>query len=341
MTAERQAFRERVRMEAVAMFAEGRGSTEIAKELRVSVRSVQRWRQAWRGAGEGRVRSRGPASRPKLSDALFAVLEEEPAKGPVAHGWSDQRWTPARIKTLIGRRFHKSVTLSGISQMLRRQTGLTLTTPRLQTQQHEHLRSQSLSSINRQAAGMSPDGLVVVVRQLLQVGREVGVGQQPGHPARVLGGGQGTQGGFLEGQAQAAAQDARDVRRRQLVRRGATRAVGQFGPDTPYGVRFRPYAFQQEPRIHRQGTPQPVLGVGQGHRRQPRTRAVDGTHLDAAAGEAGSRFGVPRGPGPRHDRLVPVAHVTVHRDQPDVLLGGLDQVAVRIGVPVVQHHEVG
>ncbi|MFF1594262.1 helix-turn-helix domain-containing protein [Streptomyces sp. NPDC058286] len=46
LTAERQAFRERVRMEAVAMFAAGRGSTEIAKELRVSVRSVQRWRHA-------------------------------------------------------------------------------------------------------------------------------------------------------------------------------------------------------------------------------------------------------------------------------------------------------
>ncbi|MEU7068516.1 helix-turn-helix domain-containing protein, partial [Streptomyces sp. NPDC046161] len=59
LTAERQAFRERVRMEAVAMFAEGRGSTEIAKELRVSVRSVQRWRRAWREAGQDGVRSRG------------------------------------------------------------------------------------------------------------------------------------------------------------------------------------------------------------------------------------------------------------------------------------------
>ncbi|WP_329448953.1 helix-turn-helix domain-containing protein (plasmid) [Streptomyces sp. NBC_01426] len=28
------------------MFADGRGSTEIAKELRVSARSVQRWRRS-------------------------------------------------------------------------------------------------------------------------------------------------------------------------------------------------------------------------------------------------------------------------------------------------------
>ncbi|MFG2639185.1 winged helix-turn-helix domain-containing protein [Streptomyces sp. NPDC048362] len=48
------------------------------------------------------------------------MLEEELAKGPLAHGWPDQRWTLARIKTLIGRRFPKSMTLSGISQMLRR-----------------------------------------------------------------------------------------------------------------------------------------------------------------------------------------------------------------------------
>ncbi|WP_455757957.1 winged helix-turn-helix domain-containing protein [[Kitasatospora] papulosa] len=54
------------------------------------------------------------------SVATSALLEEELAKGPVAHGWPDQRWTLARIKTLIGRRFHKSMTLSGISRMLRR-----------------------------------------------------------------------------------------------------------------------------------------------------------------------------------------------------------------------------
>ncbi|MFD5098267.1 transposase [Streptomyces albidochromogenes] len=31
--------------------------------------------------------------RPKLSDAMFAVLEAELDKGPIAHGWPDQRWT--------------------------------------------------------------------------------------------------------------------------------------------------------------------------------------------------------------------------------------------------------
>jgi transposase len=120
LTPERQAFRERIRLEAVERFAAGVSSAEVAKELRVSVRSVQRWRRAWREEGTDGVRSMGPASAPKLSDALFTVLEKELDKGPVAHGWPDQTWTLLRIKTLIGRRFHKSFTLSGISQMLRR-----------------------------------------------------------------------------------------------------------------------------------------------------------------------------------------------------------------------------
>ncbi|GGW87556.1 hypothetical protein GCM10010320_81260 [Streptomyces caelestis] len=42
---------------------------------------------------------------PLLSDELFTVLEQELAKGPVAHGWPDQTWTLSRIKALVGRRF--------------------------------------------------------------------------------------------------------------------------------------------------------------------------------------------------------------------------------------------
>jgi transposase len=120
LTPERQAFRERIRMEAAERFAAGAASTEIAKDLRVSVRSVQRWRRAWQEAGTDGLCSAGPVSLPKLSDALFTALEQELDKGPVAHGWPDQTWTLSRIKTLIGRRFHKSMTLSGIGQMLRR-----------------------------------------------------------------------------------------------------------------------------------------------------------------------------------------------------------------------------
>ncbi|MFJ5613566.1 transposase [Streptomyces sp. NPDC093221] len=107
-------------MEAAERFAAGSSNGEVAKDLRVSVRSVQRWRRTWEGAGLEGLRSAGPVSTPKLSDTLFVVLEAELAKGVVTHGWPDQTWTLARIKTLIGRCFNKTLSLSGISQMLRR-----------------------------------------------------------------------------------------------------------------------------------------------------------------------------------------------------------------------------
>ncbi|MEU3462948.1 winged helix-turn-helix domain-containing protein [Streptomyces sp. NPDC006733] len=115
---ERRVFRERIRMEAATMFAVGQDNTVVAKQLRVSVRSVQRWRRAWQHGGSRALRSRGSAARPKLSEAMFAVLEMELAKGPLAHGWPDQTWTLTRIRTLIGRRFHKSLALSSIMEML-------------------------------------------------------------------------------------------------------------------------------------------------------------------------------------------------------------------------------
>ncbi|MEW2463359.1 winged helix-turn-helix domain-containing protein [Microbacterium sp. NPDC047426] len=92
----------------------------IAHDLRVSVRSVQRWRSAWSQGGPRALASKGPASLPVLSDNLFAVLECELLKGPVAHGWPDQTWTLSRIKTLIGRRFHKSYTAQGVAALLKR-----------------------------------------------------------------------------------------------------------------------------------------------------------------------------------------------------------------------------
>ncbi|MFF9488125.1 winged helix-turn-helix domain-containing protein [Streptomyces sp. NPDC014676] len=41
-------------------------------------------------------------------------------RGPLAHGWADQRWTLARIKTMIGRLFHVSYTVEGTWQLLKR-----------------------------------------------------------------------------------------------------------------------------------------------------------------------------------------------------------------------------
>ncbi|MFT9473522.1 winged helix-turn-helix domain-containing protein [Streptomyces sp. 11-1-2] len=91
LTAQRRAARERLRLRATERFAVKGDSTSIAKDLRVSVRSVQRWRRrSWKAHGPPGLRSKSPDCLPALSEEPFAVLEREPAKGPVAHGWPDR-----------------------------------------------------------------------------------------------------------------------------------------------------------------------------------------------------------------------------------------------------------
>ncbi len=118
LTAERQQFRERLRLQAAERFALGEASAAIAKDLRVSVRSVQRWRQTWNEGGPRAPESQGPASLPRLSQKQFAQLETELAKGPAAHGWEDQRWTLSWMKTVIGRRFHPTYMIQGVRKLL-------------------------------------------------------------------------------------------------------------------------------------------------------------------------------------------------------------------------------
>ncbi|MEU3189792.1 winged helix-turn-helix domain-containing protein [Streptomyces sp. NPDC006992] len=115
-----RASRERIRLQAVELFEGGKKNKEIAAALRVSERSVERWRRAWRERGEKGVLSRGSPGRPRLGPAQMERLERELERGPLAHGWADQRWTLARIKTLIGRLFHVSYTAEGTWLLLKR-----------------------------------------------------------------------------------------------------------------------------------------------------------------------------------------------------------------------------
>jgi transposase len=112
--------RERIRLEAVSRFEDGEKSREIAIALRVSQRSVERWRRAWRENGELGVLSKGSPGRSRLSERQLARLERELERGPLVHGWMDQRWTLARVKTLIGRLFHVSYTVEGTWRLLKR-----------------------------------------------------------------------------------------------------------------------------------------------------------------------------------------------------------------------------
>nr|WP_329959746.1 helix-turn-helix domain-containing protein [Streptomyces sp. OUCMDZ-3434] len=54
-----RAARERVRLQAVERFEGGLKNSEIAAALRVSERSLERWRHQWRERGEAVVLSKG------------------------------------------------------------------------------------------------------------------------------------------------------------------------------------------------------------------------------------------------------------------------------------------
>ncbi|XMS40679.1 winged helix-turn-helix domain-containing protein [Streptomyces xanthophaeus] len=120
LTAERRAFREGIRLDAGVRFVVGEKTVVIAKDLRVSVRSVERWRRAWREGGMEALRSSGPANCPTVTDAQFAVLEDELGKGPSAHGFKDERWTLVRVQAVIRRRLCSTLSVATVWRLLKR-----------------------------------------------------------------------------------------------------------------------------------------------------------------------------------------------------------------------------
>ncbi|MER5200734.1 helix-turn-helix domain-containing protein [Streptomyces sp. NPDC002884] len=60
LTAGRRAAREGIRLEAGRRFARGDRTSDIAKNLRVSERSVENWRCNWREGGMEALKSKGP-----------------------------------------------------------------------------------------------------------------------------------------------------------------------------------------------------------------------------------------------------------------------------------------
>ena len=120
LTAEGRRRREQVRLEAARRFEQRVPAAVIAAELRVSERSVRRWRQAWQAAGEAGLASRGQAARCRLDEQQLAALDLALEAGPLAAGWEDQRWTLARVRDLVAGKFKVAYTIAGIWYLLQR-----------------------------------------------------------------------------------------------------------------------------------------------------------------------------------------------------------------------------
>ncbi|MET7919818.1 helix-turn-helix domain-containing protein [Streptomyces avermitilis] len=78
---------------------------QVARRLRVSHKSACAWHARWRDSGVEGLRSKGPSGCPsRMKPEWRAWLSAELEKRPAAHGWmEDQRWTLARVATVIAR----------------------------------------------------------------------------------------------------------------------------------------------------------------------------------------------------------------------------------------------
>jgi transposase len=120
LTAGGRRRREQVRLDAARRFRQGAPAAVIAAELRVSERSVRRWRQAWQAGGEAGLASRGQAAQCRLDEQQLAALDLALEAGPLAAGWAGQRWTLARVRDLVARKFRVHYTIPGIWYLLQR-----------------------------------------------------------------------------------------------------------------------------------------------------------------------------------------------------------------------------
>jgi transposase len=111
-----------VRLQAAQMYEQGVSPVRVAARLRVSTKSAYQWRRRWRAGGETALVSQGPGGAVcRLNAGQVARLQAALEGGPAAWGWGeDQRWTLARVATLIARLFHVRYTLRGVSYLLHR-----------------------------------------------------------------------------------------------------------------------------------------------------------------------------------------------------------------------------
>jgi len=117
-------------MQAARLITAGEDDRQIARCLRVTSMSVNRWRRALRAGGIPALMSKGAAgTRPLLTDAQRQELTELIEQGPAAHGYDDQRWTLARIRRLILTRFAVDYRSSGALHEMLTRTGCSWQVP--------------------------------------------------------------------------------------------------------------------------------------------------------------------------------------------------------------------
>src|SRR6201981_709746 len=120
LTAEGRRRREQVRLEAARRSEQRVPAAVIAAQLRVSERSVRRWRQAWQAGGEAGLASRGQAAQCRLDEQQLVALDLVLEAGALGAGGAEQRVRLARVRDLVAGKFRVQYTIPGIWYLLQR-----------------------------------------------------------------------------------------------------------------------------------------------------------------------------------------------------------------------------
>ena len=97
---------EKRRLEAVQDLLTGLTQSSVARKFGVSRTTASRWNRALRQKGVESLKKRRATGRPsRLTKEQFLMIPDIYAQGAVIHGFPDNRWTTARLATVIEARF--------------------------------------------------------------------------------------------------------------------------------------------------------------------------------------------------------------------------------------------
>jgi transposase len=100
--ARERVFREKRRLRAAELFAQGVPNVLIAERLGASGSAVDLWKARWEQGGAEALRSLGRPGYPCLLDGEQVALPVgELKRGALAHGYDNDRWTAPRVNALI------------------------------------------------------------------------------------------------------------------------------------------------------------------------------------------------------------------------------------------------
>jgi|RhiMetStandDraft_8_1073273.scaffolds.fasta_scaffold78920_1 transposase len=112
---------EQRRREAVALLDEGLSPAEVADRLRVSRRSVDRWRQVVREQGKESIAAvPHPGRASFLTDRQQEDLIKRLIAGARSQGFESDLWTCPRVRELIERKYQVSYHVDHLPRLLRR-----------------------------------------------------------------------------------------------------------------------------------------------------------------------------------------------------------------------------